>query len=519
MTNLAPLVYNYAFDKVVKITANPAAFPGGSSGEYSTGTGFIMGIEDKRIIVIACAHEVLVANGVTYPTYNNSPFTCTVTGAIKSGSKEKQNIVVNLFILGTSTSDDVVVLCSYKKDEINSSRGILYGFNFSSKNSHFTWGDSKNTPVGSQVFSLTNAYAEGISESTGIIHDNNFILAASDASYLNFTDQVLTSMDVDLGSSGAPILVINSNGNNEIYALVIGMVAWLRVTSSGNFIGGPAQQQMQKSYEKILKLNNIKNINVSPNYIPINFDGNTGKGFLGIAAYQALDQTTAFNLCQQYPAYTKSKYANRIGGFVITQITDINNPPIKIHNSRINNAKNLKTGLRTGLQVNDIIIEVNGVTVSLNDNPEYVTYDSYNNRDTPIFMTIIRPCIGQIMEFEIISDKYPDEYNIVSTSNLIELVDDSSYNFTNVSIKFQGVDSATLQLYYTNTSYIFTYNGVNNNTAYDTSTLTLIFDDIPTSTKQPLIKWIVQNNTIRAENVPSAVAGKGYIFSIPFNPT
>jgi hypothetical protein len=233
-------------------------------------------------------------------------------------------------------------------------------------------------------------------------------------------------MNVDQGSSGAPILIVNPdyNGKNA-FALVIGMLAWLRITNGGNFIGGPAQKQLELSYNKILKLNCLE----KPIIKPRNFNGKHGKGFLGLASYIPLDQDGAFYLCSKYPAYLNSQFANKIGGFIVYSITDPTNPQIKVPNSRVNNAKNLATGQRTGIQIDDIIIEVNGVMVDLNNNPEYVTFDSYNNRFKPIFMKIIRPSIGKIMEFEVISDKYPKKYEIVSEiPGTIELIASVIYN-------------------------------------------------------------------------------------------
>ncbi len=427
MSNPAPEVYNYAADKVVKITAGP------NSSMSSTGTGLIIGVYKKRLIIITCAHEILANSGTRYPTSLSPPYVCTVTNAIASGHHNKgENISINLFLIGMDISADVAVLGTYLESEIDPSNQIFFGFNFSKKNAHFSWGNSATTPVGTQVYSLTNAYAEGISESTGIIHDNNFVFATDNSAYLNQTVQVLTSMNVDQGSSGAPVLIVNNNcKKGDEFALLIGMVAWLRVTTGGNFIGGPAQKQMQKSYNKILRLNGYthKVGNNQPITNPINFDGTTGKGFLGIAAYAALDQQLSFQLNEQYEAYALSKYSNKIGGFVITQITDPANPPIIVPNSRVNNAVNVKTGLASGLQINDIIIEVNGVKVDLNTNPEYVTFDSYNDINKPINMKIIRPSIGKSMRFNVISDQYPASYEIISqVSGVIELITNLKFN-------------------------------------------------------------------------------------------
>ncbi len=179
---------------------------------------------------------------------------------------------------------------------------------------------------------------------------------------------------------------------------------------------------MQVSYEKILNLNPLANIQIP--YSPNNFDGNNGKGFLGIETYVPLDQAAIMALNSQYPAFASSKYYNKNYGYVIITISDPSNPPTRVVNSRVNNAIDLSTNQRTGIQVNDIILKVNNVPVDLNLNPEYVTFESYNNRFIPIIFEILRPSTAQIMKFKVISDIYPFEYEHVSITPQIELVTD-----------------------------------------------------------------------------------------------
>ncbi len=458
MSNAAPRVYEYAHNRVVTFSANPINNNTGNimqSVPAVVGSGFIIGVQDRRIIVITTAHEVLLNQGLIYGASPiNSPFVCVVNNAVPYKSKQKQNISVNLFVVGMDIAMDMAVLASYRVTEKNQSAGIYFGFDFDKSSPHFSWGDSANTPTGTQVYSLTNAYAEGISESTGIIHDPNFIYGINNINYLNQTDQVLTSMNVDQGSSGAPVLVVNKNSSiyqcedgcrETVYAVVIGMVAWLKITNGGNFIGGPAQKQMQKSFNRIMQLNS--NLAGAINN-PINFNGSTGKGWLGIISYAALDQTQSYLLNATYPAYANSIFSNKIGGFVITGISNPTTPPLPvIPNSRVNNAIDLATGLPSGIQIYDIIVTVNNRTVDLNTNPEYVTFESYNNLSTPIYMTIIRPTTGQLMNFKVTSDQYPNTYEIVSDiPNEIELISTVSILFylNNITTPDNG---KTLYLY------------------------------------------------------------------------
>ncbi len=437
----APFVYESAYNSLCTITCNPV--PSTENSNFtSIGTGFIMEVREKRLIIVTCAHVLLNNNGNFAPVSINYPITAAISNAKASGKKGRHNITVNLFVLGMDITADIAVLTTFLESEVSPNDGIYFGYNFSKDNTHLKWGDSNKTKIGTQIYSLTNAYAGGICESTGIIHDNDFVYATDSPTYKNQTSQLLTSMNVDLGSSGAPVLVVK---NNEV--LVIGIVAWLRNTNAGNFIGGASQKQMQVSYNKILKLNPLSNISFP--YYNKNFDGNNGKGFLGIEAYVPLDQTEIELLNNKYPVFANSKYYNRNRGFVIKEISDPSNPPTLVPNSRVNNAKNLATNERTGIQVDDIILRVNNVKVNLNLNPEYVIYDSYNNRFKPNIYTILRPSAAEIMNFEVISDIYPAQYEYVSITSAIKLV-------TNLTTPTLYANRTPIVLNYPATFFVYT---------------------------------------------------------------
>jgi S1-C subfamily serine protease len=413
-----PHVYKKTFDSICTITcnANTSKYKiDGSNGFISTGTGFIINVKEKRLIIITSAHLILDQDGKRYPTKINIPITAAVNNVIKSGSHTKRNISVNLFVLGMDISADIAVLATYRKKERDQENEIYFGFDFSSRNDHLCFGDSKKTLIGTQIWTLSNAYAAGICQSTGIIHDNNLIYATNSSNYINQTSQISTSMNIDEGSSGAPIVIYK---NSKV--LVVGLLSWLLKNDAGNFVGGVSQKQLEKSYNKILKLNPLNNI-VQP-YENINFDGETGKGFLGIETYVPNNEKELQILNTKYSIFSKSKYSSLNEGFVLLSFTDENIVPLQIPNSRVKNAKNMSTGLRTGLQVDDILLKVNDRAVNLYLDPEYVTFHSYNDYKKKIKMEIIRPSTAEKMCFEVISDKFPQKYEIVSESNKIELI-------------------------------------------------------------------------------------------------
>ena len=413
-----PQVYKETFDSICTITCNANTSKSkidGSNGFISTGTGFIIDVKEKRLIIITSAHLILDQDGKRYPTKINIPITAAVNNVIKCGSHTKRNISVNLFVLGMDISADIAVLATYRKKERDPENEIYFGFDFSSRNSHLCFGDSKKTLIGTQVWTLSNAYASGICQSTGIIHDNNLVYATNSANYKNQTSQISTSMNVDEGSSGAPIVIYK---NSKV--LVVGLLSWILKNDAGNFVGGVSQKQLEKSYNKILKLNALNK--VEQPYQNINFDAETGKGFLGIESYVPNNEKALQILNTKYPIFAKSKYFSLNEGFVLLSFTDEAIVPLQIENSRVTNAKNMSTGLRTGLQVDDILLKVNDVAVNLYLDPEYVTFDSYNNQNKIIQMEIIRPSTAEKMCFEVISDKYPQNYEVVSESDKIELI-------------------------------------------------------------------------------------------------
>ena len=105
------IVFDTAYDAVVTLTVFDS-----SMNLKRSGTGFIVDVIPNRIIVLTCAHNILINKRVSdvYPTISAS-----VTGAYQSGSciRNDQPIAVSLRLLIPSISADIAALYSILPSE------------------------------------------------------------------------------------------------------------------------------------------------------------------------------------------------------------------------------------------------------------------------------------------------------------------------------------------------------------------------------------------------------------------
>lgn len=374
----------------------------------SNATCWVASIIDGRAILITCAHTLLYNEGTSQPIVYAKTMTCTLSNVYRKCSKTPENITVSIGILGLDVSTDIAVCFTYLPNETDNEN--FFGFEFSEKNQVLSFGNSAKFKSGDNVYCISNAYGQGLTINNGICSDNDFVYSPNNPLYINQTSQFLSSVDVEEGSSGAPIL----SGCGK----VLGIVAW-RKNTGGNYIGGANQKILQLSYEKILSLNPISKITTP--YIPINFDGNTGSGWLGLLAYEFMEGQNALRLCEKYHEFAKSQYSKIANGIIITDIASRKKYPLQIPCSRLQNAKNLSGG-KKGIKIDDIVLSVNGVDIGYFGGSEQITFSAYYDYKLKVTCRIFRPKTLEFIDFIITPDKYPDSLNYVSTDPTIKLI-------------------------------------------------------------------------------------------------
>ena len=402
-------IFDSSKDAIVSINV-----PNGNLQALSSGSGWIHSIKKGRIIVVTCAHLLLENKGLVSPVKKIGPITCSVSNAIAKGSTISENIAVSLGILGMDVSADIVVCFSYLPHEITKENP--FGFKFSSKNKKLIYRDSTSVLFGELISIISNTYGTGLSMSDGTCTDNDVVYGVKNPLYTNFTSQFISSVSTAAGSSGSAVLTYDPI---DKMGKVVGMVAWEKKTS-GQYVGGPSSKTLKTSVNKILELNPICEITTP--YKFVDFDGKTGSGFLGVSAYAPIDDLEAQYLVKKYSNFAALPDTNKLQGVRLTFFTNEILYPIVIPKSRVQNAKNLVTGKRTGLKIDDVVLTINGLDVGYYDTFEKFNFDSYYNINIKVVVEIIRPSTGKRMQFEITPDEYPLKFNYVSIDKTISLI-------------------------------------------------------------------------------------------------
>jgi S1-C subfamily serine protease len=397
-------------------------------------TGFIKKFVDGRAIIITCAHGLLLNDGVKPILQQNSsniipvqiqfPLSGTFNGVYKKGSSRKRNVNVSLGMLGMDVIADIAVLFSYLPSEIdsitsinrqnninlNQNSNVLFGFNFSDRNKSLKWGNSMNFIAGNPVFCIGDAYANGIDMNDGVCSNNDFVYSPDNPAYTNLTDQFLSSLNVEQGTSGGAVL--SKEGK------ILAIVAW-RKTTGGNYVGGASQYTLQRSYEKIRKLNPIKNI--SGFYIGTNFQGSTGKGWVGLTVYQFMNSQTATELALSFPSLDIKVFENA-EGILLTQV--LSDGSYGVPQIPMNHAYNLNTHQYESILVNDIILEVNGNKINYFSSNQQINSSIYYNKNNKIVYKIYRPSNNQYYNFELTPVPFPNQLEYVATDPSLSLITD-----------------------------------------------------------------------------------------------
>ena len=396
------VVYKTSKDAVLSIVSM------NNRGEaFKKFSGWVQEVKDQRIFVITCAHNLLV-NATTLPAYPY--FAATIENA-----NNKSNIAVSLRLLGFDISADIAVLYSIKPSEQTIKEPL--GFKFSSSQASLDFNQSKaaqNVSLipGTPVYCISNIYANGLVMTTGFMQDDDVIYNTASAQYTNYTDQLISTLTVSDGSSGAPVLVYDNGAGS-----VVGMVAFTKKVD--NFTGGPNVKTLQYVYKKLIKLNK--------DFKQINFNGKTGKGYIGITNYNIVDEYVLTMLTQKYKAFNESKYRNEANGVILLAL---NNKDMIIPNSRVQNAipyykegkkykyKNIKKGIKPF----DIVLEVNGAKVGIFDDNGSLNNEEYFKAGKKIILKVLRPETAEIIYFKVLCDQYPANLEKVSIDDSIRLV-------------------------------------------------------------------------------------------------
>jgi hypothetical protein len=402
-------------DAIVTISSFP-----GSVSQNSVSSGWIVDIIDDRAIIITCAHSILQNKGLIPANTSetvvsvNTQISCTINNAIEKRTNKQKNICVSLGVLGMDIPSDIAVLFTYKPNETDSTVN-LFGFLFSTQTIRLNFGQLPKN--GTSIGMIDNLFNIGTSMNTGTYSDNNFILAPGNTNFNNYMPQFLAGMNVDVGSSGSPIIIADQNNTKP--GLVVGIASYTKVTG-GQYVGGSNVLTLKKSYNKIMKLNNKGIINLNNDselfsYTPINFDGTTGAGYLGITSYFYVNDQTNRILLQNYPAF--APFASNVEGLVITNISTTS----FIEGSTVYNAVEVNTGF-VGIFVNDIVLKVNDVKVGLYESGN-INFDAYYKASKPVILDILRPSTGEKLKFKVIPDIWPAANEFISTDDsLITLI-------------------------------------------------------------------------------------------------
>lgn len=384
--------------------------------EIKSFSGWIQDVKHGRIFVITCAHNIL-SNGITMPA--TSYFSATVENA--TSNKGKENIAVSMKLLGADVSADIAVLYSILPCE--QTKQDPFGYEFAANQAKLNWATSKDALSvslisGTPVYSISNAYNNGLTMTVAYMEDDDVIYNTLDVAYSNFTEQLMSSLSVSDGSSGAPVLMYESGKG-----VVIGMVAFVK--NLDNFTGGPNLITLKSVYNKLIELN-TKDFKV--NCKSLNFNGKTGKGYIGIVSYDVVDEGVLTTFSQKFKAFNKSVYRNMANGVVVLAI---NNNDITIPHSRVQNAKQYHKcddkcdkhcDKKCGVKLFDIILEVDGLKVGLYDSNSSLNNAEYFRAGKTVKLKVLRPETAEILYFKVLCDEYPASLEYVSVDSTIRLI-------------------------------------------------------------------------------------------------
>jgi hypothetical protein len=154
----------------------------------------------------------------------------------------------------------------------------------------------------------------------------------------------------------------------------------------------------------------------------------------------------------QYPQFDFSKISEEAYGLVLTQIAI--DGTYGYTSIPMNHALNLDTGNYEPILVNDIILEVDGETLSYFSNQQQIESTDYYDVNVPVFFKIFRPSNLKYYNFEVFAVPLPLQLNYVSVDPSLILIAASNPTFviTNFTV---NDDSTIVYLYfYPTTSFL-----------------------------------------------------------------
>ena len=412
------IIFDTAYDAVIMLSVfDKDTLPTSSS------TGFIVDVVQNRIIVLTCAHNILIdsatINSAVYPTMS-----ATVTGAYQSGSciRNDQPIAVSLRLLGMNVAADIAVLYSILPSEETPDSSI--GYRFGKPTQRLEWAD-RSVLYGETVYTIGNMYGSNLSMIAGNCADDNLIYRPEFPDYMNLIPHIITTLAVKGGVSGGPILCYDTEMKR---AVICGIVQWSK--RDNNYTAGLNTKSLQKNYRKIYDLN-IGCHTIKPNRL--NFNGSTGKGYSGVATYQHVSGEVLTILNQRYPDFKGSQYRNQVSGILITSFSTI---ALVIPNSRVENAQNigrcdyLKKNTRAvaisedRIKVGDILMEIDGQR--LGDEGQDLRLSDVNQYDAgkTRFIKCLTPSTARVRYYRYTVDRSPAVLEYVSADPSIELIAD-----------------------------------------------------------------------------------------------
>lgn len=199
--------------------------------------------------IVSSAHCVLSSNRETRQT---------IYGTVYNVNKTGKDIVYRLKIIGVDASNDIAVLHPVEDAAPYDTYIDL------NKQTHFSFGDSRKTRIGSEIAVLGNP--EGIEQQSftvGVVRDNIHTVPNG----VQPCEAIMTDSSVSGGNSGSPI--ITKTGH------VVGILGFSYTGTVEQINGGPAQYVVQPIVQRI-----IDGLGSSSMWTDVN--GDYVKGFLGI---------------------------------------------------------------------------------------------------------------------------------------------------------------------------------------------------------------------------------------------
>ena len=416
------VVFNTCVNVIVPITAYV-----NNTNAVANFTGWIHANINNRLIIITSAHSVLNEQGITPFADTYESFTCDITQAYISkldgtpSVPSPNKITASLRILGMDIAADICVMYTINPGEQTEIE--KFGHFFDSNNPTLSV-STKRLLSGDTIYAISNMYGYGLSMSVGYVEDNEIVYRPDTTLYINQTTQMVTSLPLTGGASGAPVLLYD---RNLCRGVLVGMVNWCKKTNS--YTGGPNFDTIIKVYIRILKLNMSDDLKILPNRK--NFEGKNGKGYLGVEAYIFTDGNVLTELNKRFTTFANSIYSKQCNGCYITKLNTVTN---KLPKSGVYNAVNINEQAYINntiespaislkfIQKYDIVLEINGIPLGIGKNEDHMSTISYFSAGKYIYAKVLRPETIEILYFRILCDEYPETYEFVSIDETITLV-------------------------------------------------------------------------------------------------